>query len=196
MGRHFMRKIRQKRDVWSRENSRGLISERNGYGGSVWAQENGKVLARAEGRWGLCGSYTVEAALVVSITFYVLTALLLCTFYVHDRAVIQSSVCETAAAGSSFCTSKERKSAMDQAKKLLSQSRLLGSTSLKGSISPGGKEAAASWSAVYPFPGFVMNYIAAGKVNIQKSWSSRVLDAAETIRKIRGAGELLMGDNT
>lgn len=84
---------------------------------------------------------------------------------------------------------------MDQAKKLLSQSRLLGSTSLKGSISPGGKEAAASWSAVYPFPGFVMNYIAAGKVNIQKSWSSRVLDAAETIRKIRGAGELLMGDN-
>ncbi len=145
-------------------------------------------------RRGLDGSYTVEAALVVPITFFALAALLLCTFYVHDRAVMQSSACEIAAAGSSFCTSKERKEAMEQARKLLSQSRLLGSSGLKGSISAGEKAASASWSAVYPFPGFVMNYISAGKADIQKSWSCRVLDAAETIRKIRGAGELLAKD--
>ena len=42
-------------------------------------------------RYALKGSYTVEAAAVVSITFLVLASMLIGMFYLHDRAVFQGA---------------------------------------------------------------------------------------------------------
>lgn len=50
----------------------------------------------------LKGSFTVEAAVLFSITFFVMGALILGTFYLHDRAVCQSVSCEAASAGSNL----------------------------------------------------------------------------------------------
>lgn len=139
----------------------------------------------------LQGSYTVEAAVVVSLVFFVLAALILCTFYVHDRAVFQSAACEASSAGNNFITAKERKEAMSEVKQRMTQSRFLGSKNIKGNTATGKKEASSSWSAVYPFPGFVMKFISGGRLEIRKSWSSKILNPADTIRMIRGVGELI-----
>lgn len=56
------------------------------------------------------GSYTVEAALVFPIILFVLAALLILAFYVHDCGILQGFACETAVAGSNYITENERES--------------------------------------------------------------------------------------
>lgn len=138
----------------------------------------------------LKGSYTVEAAAVISLAFLVLGSLLICSFYIHDKNVLQGIVCEITAAGSNFSTEKEQKAAVNAIEKNISKSRFLGSKNVKGSTSIGKKETTASWSSVFPVPGFAMKYLVGSKINIEKDWKSRKLDPAKTIRLIRGAEKL------
>lgn len=139
------------------------------------------------------GSYTVEAALVVSIILFVLSALLVCTFYIHDRAVLQASTCEIAAAGSNFALSQDRQQAVNDAKASLTNSRLLGSRDRSGNASVSNKTVTASWSAVYPVPGFAMRYLASGSLKIQRSWKMQIFSPSEMIWKIKGIGDLFAG---
>lgn len=143
-----------------------------------------------------CGSFTVEAAIVVSITVFVLGAFLIGTFYVHDRSVLQSLACEAAAAGSIFCTDKERSAAAKEVEKTVTAGRLLGSRGLDGYTAVGNSESRAAWSAVYPVPGFAAGYLAGNQLPISTSWNCKIIDPADTIRKIRGASELLMGEDS
>lgn len=141
----------------------------------------------------LKGSYTVEAAVVVSLTFLVLASLMIGAFYLHDRVVLQGFVCEMAAAGSNFMTEAERKEAMGEVKKRLNANRFLGSRGLSGNAAAGKKEAAASWQAVYPVPGFAVKYISGNLIDIRQNWTCKIPDPADTIRKVRGIGDLLTG---
>lgn len=143
----------------------------------------------------LKGSYTVEAAVVVTVTILVLAALILCTFYIHDRAVLQSAVCEAASAGSNFATARERKEAVQKITGELNAGRFLGSRGLSGNASTGNKMVVVSWAAEYPVPGFAARYLSQGKLDIQGSWTCKIPDPADAIRKIKGAGELLTGGN-
>lgn len=141
----------------------------------------------------LKGSYTVEAAVVVSLTFLVLASLIIGTFYLHDRVVLQGFVCEMAAAGSNFMTEAERKAAMEEVKRRLSANRFLGSKNLSGNAAAGKKEVTASWQSVYPVPGFAAKYISGNLIKIHQKWMCKIPDPADTIRKVRGIGELLTG---
>ncbi len=141
----------------------------------------------------LRGSYTVEASVVVTMAMFVLAALILCTFYIHDRATLQAAVCEAASVGSNFATEKERKEAAQKVAGRVHEGRFLGSRNLNGNTALGSREATALWSAEYPIPGFAANYLAGGKLEIQRTWTCRILNPASTIRKIKGAGELLTG---
>ncbi len=137
------------------------------------------------------GSYTVEAAAVVSITILILASLLITAFYVHDRAVLQSIACENAVVGSSCATDSERIAAAASIKTQVNASRFLGSREISGSTNVGETAAESVWSAVYPVPGFAMKYLAGGELSVQASWSSQIAAPADLIRLIRGAGELL-----
>ncbi|MCC8103055.1 MAG: hypothetical protein LIP11_12655 [Clostridiales bacterium] len=159
--------------------------------GIVWELRGDAYLKKGLRAWK--GSYTVEAAMVVSITVMVLASLILVSFYAHDRAVFQSFVCEIAAVGSNYATENERTSAVNLAKAQVSASRFLGSSSLSGSVQAGEDEVTASWSATYPVPGFAMEYLAGGELSIHTSWTSQIADPTDTIRLIRGAGELITG---
>lgn len=141
------------------------------------------------------GSCTVEAAVVVSVTMFVLAALLIGAFYVHDRSVLQSQTCEAAVAGSIFCTEKERSEAAGKVKKTVTAGRLLGSRAVNGYAAAGSRESKAAWSAVYPVPGFAAKYLAANQLDISVKWTCKIVDPADIIRKIRGASELLMGED-
>lgn len=146
-------------------------------------------------RGSLKGSCTVEAAIVVSVTIFVLSALIICSFYLHDRSVLQSQACEAAVAGSIFYKGEDRSAAAQQVKQSVTVKRLLGSRSLEGYVTTGTKESKAAWSAVYPVPGFVAKYLTANQIGISVTWASKIIDPADTIRKIRGASELLLGED-
>ncbi|MCC8137288.1 MAG: hypothetical protein LIO76_04360 [Clostridiales bacterium] len=137
------------------------------------------------------GSYTVEAAAVVSITILILASLLIAAFYVHDRAVLQSIACESAAAAGNCAGESERNAAAASADSQVSASRFLGSRDVSGDTEADGDEAESVWNAVYPVPGFAMNYFTDNELAVQASWSCKIADPTKTIRLIRGAGELL-----
>lgn len=142
------------------------------------------------------GSYTVEAAAVVSLTVLVLGALIICSFYLHDRVVLQGAACEAAAVGSSFASDSERSAALAAAGKRITANRLLGSRNVSSSTSAGSGGVTASWEAIYPVPGFAMKYLTGNRIEISQSWSCKVSDPADTIRKIRGIGDLLTGGDS
>ena len=141
----------------------------------------------------LKGSYTVEAAVIVSVIIFVLGAFLICAFYVHDRVVLQSISCEAATAGCIFVTEEDRKSASEQISSSISAGRFLGSRDLNGNVICGKKQAVSTWHAVYPVPGFAAGYLVDNVLEISVSWTGKTIEAAEWIRKIRGAGKLLTG---
>lgn len=144
-------------------------------------------------RYCLKGSYTVEAAVVFSVTFFVLAALIICMFYIHDRAVAQGAACEAAAAGSNFIKTKDRREAAEKVEVQVGETRFLGSRNVGSNVAVGDKEVDAVWKGKYPIPGFAAKYLTGNVFTIYQTWSSKVFDSAESIRKIRGIGELLIG---
>ena len=129
--------------------------------------------------------------MVVPVVFFVLAALMIGAFYIHDRAVCQSIVCEIAARGSSFMTEAERKKAMKEAESQIRGERFLGSQELGGNSAMGSREVHVSWQGRYPVPGMVMQYFSGGSLSYQAKWDSRIVDPADTVRKIRGIGSLM-----
>jgi hypothetical protein len=150
-----------------------------------------KKLELCRGYWK--GSYTVEAAIIVSITVFVLGALIISSFYLHDRAVLQGAACEAAAVGSIFATEEERSEAAASVRESVTVSRLLGSRNLSGYATTGTSQSISSWSADYPIPGFAARYLMGNQLHISTSWTCKILDPADTIRKIRGVASLLNG---
>lgn len=142
------------------------------------------------------GSYTVEAAVVLSVVFLVMASLIISAFYLHDCSVCQSAACEAAAAGSNFFRQKDRSAAAAAVKNQFGKERLLGSRNLSGNTSAGKREVSAQWKAVYPVPGFAMKYFTGGRLEIQASWKCREINPADAIRKIKGAANVLAGGGT
>lgn len=141
----------------------------------------------------LKGSYTVEAAVIFSVLFFILASLILCMFYLHDRAVAQSAACEAAAVGSNFIKTQERQEAVASVKKQAGSKRFLGSRDIGTNVAVGEKEVDAVWRGTYPVPGFAAKYLSGGKLTIDQSWSSRIIDSADAIRKIKGIGDFISG---
>lgn len=140
----------------------------------------------------LKASYTVEASFVISITFFVLAALLICTFYLHDKAVMQAAVCGLVSAGSNTVTEEEQRRVTSELKRSLTQRRMMGSRNLSGQINTG-KRISASWSGSYPVPGLAMKYFTGNRLPIHVSWKSEKIQPADMIRKIRGIRRLVSG---
>ncbi len=138
------------------------------------------------------GSYTVEASIVVTVTILVLGALIILTFYVHDRAVSQALMCEAAAIGSNTATVEKRTKAVEEAKKQITASRFLGSRDVESSVSAGKKKVSASFDARYPVPGFAAQYFSGGELSIDTAWDCDVYDPAGAIRLIR-FGKAMIG---
>ncbi|MDO4322998.1 MAG: pilus assembly protein [Lachnospiraceae bacterium] len=141
----------------------------------------------------LKGSYTVEAAVIFSTVFFVLAALIISMFYLHDRAVAQSAACEAAVAGSNFIKTEERKKAAETVKNLVGEERFLGSRNIGRSVAVGEKEVRAVWRGTYPIPGFTAKYLSGNEFTIYKTWNCEVLNPADAIRKLKGIGDLFIG---
>lgn len=132
------------------------------------------------------GSYTVEAALVLPVVLFVLSALMILAFYVHDRGILQSLACETAVTGNNYITEEERKTAVERIKGQVSPTRLMGSRGSSGHAAFGSSEVYVQYTAVYPVPGMAMRYLSGGRLKIAKSWRVEGINPSDWIRKQRG----------
>ncbi len=143
----------------------------------------------------LKGSYTVEAAVLFSVMFFILATLVFGLFYIHDCAVSQSAACEAASAGSNFIKASERTKAAEIVRDLVDERRFMGSRDVNRSVTVGKKEVNAVWQGTYPMPGFSMGYLSGNRFSVRGAWHAKVLNPADMIRKIKGIRDVLTGGN-
>lgn len=132
------------------------------------------------------GSFTIEAACVMSLILLVLMGVLYLSFFVHNRAWLTAAACESALTGSMEGVRKDGQpqEAASVRSRELGNIGFFGAENLTGQVN-GGKEIKVTYTAdtVSGFGGL--------KWKIAVDGSSRVVRPVEWIRKIRAASEVI-----
>ena len=132
------------------------------------------------------GSFTIEAACVMSLVLLVLMGVLYLSFFVHNRAWLTAAACESALTGSMEGIRKDGQSQEAAAvrSRELGNVGFFGAENLTGQVK-NGKEIKVTYTAdtISGFGGFRWKLTAEG--------SSRVIRPVEWIRKIRAASEVI-----
>ena len=181
--------MEQKRSL--KKQRKNLFRER-GQNGRLPAEREAQGKRYLKKMHPMKASYTVEASFLMPLIFFVLAGLLICTFYLHDKAVMQAAVCEVVSAGSNAATEKEQKQVIAGLKEAFTRERLMGTKSLSRRENTG-KKVSAEWSGNYPVPGLAIKYFSSDSLPVRASWSSEKIQPADIIRKIRGVRKLIDG---
>lgn len=132
------------------------------------------------------GSFTIEAACVMSLVLLVLMGVLYLSFFVHNRAWLTAAACESALTGSMEGVRKDGQpqEAASVRSRELGNVGFFGAENLTGQVN-GGKEIKVTYTAdtVSGFGGL--------KWKLAVDGSSRVVRPVEWIRKIRAASEVI-----
>ena len=132
------------------------------------------------------GSFTIEAACVMSLVLLVLMGILYLSFFVHNRAWLTAAACESALTGSMEGVRKDGQpqEAASVRSRELGNVGFFGAENLTGQVN-GGKEIKVTYTAdtVSGFGGL--------KWKLAVDGSSRVVRPVEWIRKIRAASEVI-----
>ncbi len=134
----------------------------------------------------LQGSFTVEAALLMTILLPVMVALIYASFFLHDRTLLQGAACEVAAMGSNLAEEKDIESRLNEIRKQLVSARLLGTENVHSTIALGEDNIEVSYQGKFSLPGLIENLFGSDSLNISRSWKRKQYHPADTIRKIRG----------
>ena len=132
------------------------------------------------------GSFTIEAACVMSLVLLVLMGVLYLSFFVHNRAWLTAAACESALTGSMEGVRKDGQpqEAASVRSRELGNVGFFGAENLTGQVN-GGKEIKVTYTAdtVSGFGGL--------KWKLAGDGSARVVRPVEWIRKIRAASEVI-----
>lgn len=132
------------------------------------------------------GSFTIEAACVMSLVLLVLMGVLYLSFFVHNRAWLTAAACEAALTGSLEGVRKDGQpqEAATVRSRELGNVGFFGAENLSGQVK-NGKEIKVTYTAdtISGFGGFRWKLTADG--------SSKVIRPVEWIRKIRVASEVI-----
>ena len=132
------------------------------------------------------GSFTIEAACVMSLVLFVLMGTLYLTFFVHNRVWLTAAACESALTGSLEGVRKDGnpEEAAEVRCRELGNVGFFGAENLTGQVQ-GGKEIKVTYTAdtISGFENFRWKFTADG--------SSGVIRPAEWIRKIKAASEVI-----
>lgn len=136
------------------------------------------------------GSYTVEAALIMSILIPLLSAVIYLGFYVHNKAVLQEAACRIVSTGSLNQTEGRASQAMEEIKQDVLGSRLIGMSGVQGDVSEG-STLNASFSGSFYVPGLVMRFFCGNRMEITVNKSMKSVQPVKTLQKIRSIEKLL-----
>lgn len=144
-----------------------------------------------EGNGCVKASFTVEAALLMTILLPTLVALLYMIFYVHDGSVMQGAACEAAAMGSNLILEDDRERILEEKAGGLAAGRFLGTKGTKKTVTVGKNQVSVQYSGSFSVPGLVAGLIAGNELSVQRGWERKVFHPAEEIRKIRGLKDMI-----
>ena len=132
------------------------------------------------------GSFTIEAACVMSLVLLVLMGVLYLTFFVHNRAWLTAAACESALTGSMEGIRKDghAEQAAESRCRELGNVGFFGAENLTGQVQ-GGKKIKVTYTAdtISGFGGLKWELMAEG--------SSLIIRPAAWIRKIKAASEVI-----
>ena len=132
------------------------------------------------------GSFTVEAACVMSLVLFTLMGVLYLSFFVHNRAWLTAAACEAALTGSMEGVRKDGQTQEAAAvrSRELGNVGFFGAENLTGQAK-GGKEVQVTYMAdtIVGFSGLKWKLAAQG--------SSKVIRPVEWIRKLKAASEVI-----
>lgn len=145
-----------------------------------------KIRSRAGDGKMAKASFTVEAAMIMTVLLPVLAAFIYMVFYVHDMAVIQGAACETAVMGSNLALEEDRESVLEEKVNAFVTGRLLGTKADSRELSVGRDQITVHYQGSFAVPGLIAGLVSGNKLSVEKSWSKKLYHPAEEIRKLRG----------
>ena len=137
-------------------------------------------------RLSLRGEFTAEAALLMSVIFPVLVALLLAGFYIHDRTMMQGAACEIAAMGSNLRFYDGSTGTLQKTENALASQGGLWTEGIKGNCRVSEEASAAEFTGLFPVPGITAGLLLRNKASMQTSWSRKLYRHTDMIRIVRG----------
>ena len=133
----------------------------------------------------LPASFTVEAALLMTVILPVLLALIYYGFFLHDKGVLNGAAQQiTAQADLNSWKSSGNNKLGKQAKKLEKQTGP--SKNVSSSVSVSKDQASVRYSAAMSLPGLLPSLFGKSSLNTGAAASRKLLYPADLIRKIRG----------
>lgn len=142
------------------------------------------------------GSYTVEAAMLMSILIPVFIGIIYLGFYLHDKALLEGAALETVLYAGLHNTDDKNDKGVELRAGELVKDRLLGTRKIKSSVSKGKGSVTVEYSGRFPVPGLVVSYFTGKelRINVKKEYSLK--RPGDTIRKVKGLQRLLeKGEN-
>ena len=165
--------------VWKEQKNRDTA-------GSVSAGRIYRSCAAMKREYLRKGSFTIEAACVMSLVLLVLMGVLYLTFFVHNRAWLTAAACESALTGSMEGIRKDGQAeqAAESRCRELGNVGFFGAENLTGQVQ-GGKKIKVTYTAdtISGFGGLKWELMAEG--------SSLIIRPAAWIRKIKAASEVI-----
>lgn len=131
------------------------------------------------------GSYTVEAALLMTIVIPVLTGILYLGFYLHNCALLKCAAYETAVYASLCREKEESRELVEKKSRELISGRLLGTREVSGNASVGDDRVTVQYKGKMQLPGLVIRYFSGSALEITGSASLTLLKPGSTVVRLR-----------
>jgi hypothetical protein len=142
----------------------------------------------ADGKRGggrMRGSYTIEAALLMTIVIPVLTGILYLGFYLHNCALLKCAAYETAVYASLYGEKEECRELVERRSRELISGRLLGTRGVSGNTLVEEDRVTVQYKGQMQLPGLVMRYTSGSVLEIKGSASLALLKPGSTVVRLR-----------
>lgn len=130
----------------------------------------------------LKGSYTVEAALLMTIIIPLLTGIIYLGFYLHNDAVMQNAAYELAVLSS--LRGGEEDASVDERKDAITSRAFLGLENVQAEVSVGEKKVSATLYGTFRVPGLIMRFFCGNQMKLRADAKLAVTDPGSTITRI------------
>lgn len=132
------------------------------------------------------GSFTIEAALLMTVIIPVLTGLIYLGIYQHDKAWLLGRMQTTAV---EMAVNKESSGTVKW-------NGIIGGEQLTGTVSRQKNKVKAAVKGSFFVPGLVMKFFAGGRLSLDCSVEKPVIEAKKEIQKFRNLERLQKGGET
>ena len=137
------------------------------------------------------GSYTVEAALLMTVLIPVLMGIIYLGFYLHNSALLKNAAYETAVYGSLCHSQKESKKLVEKKKEEAVKGRLLGMQAVSGNVEIEDKKISVVYSGQMKLPGFTGSFFGGHTLALQGEASLSLLKPGKTVLRLHSLNKVV-----